>query len=135
MTLRAGAGLAHVPGDRMHQMRLAEPNPAVKKERVERHRWRRSGAGLGHSPGGRVRQLVWLANHKVLEAETLVERCRKLALVVGDIGCSAGFRNSHRRYRRWRGPAYRRRYRAGRPLDVFVARIDDERNAIDRLVL
>ena len=32
---------ADMPGDRMHQMRLAEPDAAIEEERVERHAMRR----------------------------------------------------------------------------------------------
>ena len=71
----AGRSLgADVPGDRMHQMGLAEADPAIKEQRVERHAVDRRDAGLGDAAGGGVGQLVGLADDKILEGEARIER-------------------------------------------------------------
>src|SRR5262249_61298385 len=43
--------LADVPCHGMHQMRLAEPYPAIEKERIERHGVNRADACLGDAAG------------------------------------------------------------------------------------
>ena len=82
--------LADMPGDRMHQMGLAEPDAAVEEQRVERHRVNRAGASLGDPPGGGMGQFVGFADDEVLEGEARVER-QELRPVVADLERRSGF--------------------------------------------
>src|SRR5205085_4211850 len=81
--LAVAAVLAHMPSHRVHQMRLAETDAAVKKQRIERYRVTRARAGLGDAPCRGVRQLVGLADDEILEDEPVVES-QELRLVVAD---------------------------------------------------
>ena len=76
---------ADMPGDRVHQMGLAEADAAIEEERVERHGMDRAGAGLGNPPGGGMGQFVGLADDEILEREARVERRRQMRPVVGDV--------------------------------------------------
>ena len=73
----------------MHQMGLAEPDPAIKEKRVERHHANRAGAGFGDPPGRGMGELVGLADDEVLEGEARVER-RGLRLVFAKLEREAG---------------------------------------------
>src|SRR3954469_23137865 len=100
-----------MPCDRMHQMGLAETDPAVEEERVERDRVIGSGAGLRDPAGGGVSQLVWLAGDEVFEGEARVERPRKMGPVLADFGPGRGVRAAggqarRPRGRRWAGLAW-----------------------------
>ena len=63
-----------MPGDRVHQMGLAEADAAIEEKRVERHRLFRADAGFGDPPGGGMGQFVGLADDEILEGEARVER-------------------------------------------------------------
>jgi len=63
-----------VPGDRVHQVRLAEPDIAIKKQRVEGDDERLRGAAFGDTAGGRVREIVGLSDDKILKGEARIER-------------------------------------------------------------
>ena len=65
---------ADVPGDRMHQMRLAETDAAVEKQRIERHRTLQPTLRLGHTPRCGMRQLIRLADDEILEGKARIER-------------------------------------------------------------
>ena len=80
---------ANVPGHGMHQMGLAEADPAIEKQRVERHRVKRGGAGFGDASRGGVSELVGLADDEILESEARVER-RELRLVLADFEHAGG---------------------------------------------
>ena len=67
--VQSGRSLAQFPGNCLHQVRLAQANAAVEKERVERR-----GTALCHPAGRRVRQFVRLADDKALEREPRIER-------------------------------------------------------------
>ena len=67
--LAARRALADLPGNGMHEMSLAEPDPAIEKQGIERYR-----VGLGHAPCRRIGQLVRLADDEILEGEAQVER-------------------------------------------------------------
>ena len=67
----------------MHQMGLAEPDPAIEEQRVERHRAHRAGAGLGDPPRRGMGELVGLADDEILEGEARVE-ARQLRPVFAD---------------------------------------------------
>ena len=128
MTLPLRGLRADVPGDRVHQMGLAEPDPAVKEERVERHRPISAGAGLRDTPGGGMGKLVGLADDEVLEREALIER-RLLRPVLADLECGRTFackRNRMERHpcRRLAGRVIDRRRRLG-------SRGEDDREALD----
>ena len=66
--------LADVPSHRVHQMGLAETDPAVKVERVERNRLNGVGAGLSDMSSGGMSELVGLADDEILEQQALIER-------------------------------------------------------------
>ncbi len=111
----------------MHQMGLAETDPAIEEQRVERHGMDRAGTGLGHSAGGGMRQLVRLADDKVLERETWVKRRREIGPVIRDLGRARGLHRG--------GPG------DGNGGNAFHfghgdsdLRIDDQRQAVDRRV-
>ena len=73
---RLGVAAAHLPGDGVHQVGLAEADAAVEEQRVEAHR-----PALGHALGdparGGVRQLVRLADDEIVEGAAPVERRRR----------------------------------------------------------
>ena len=62
-------GDADVPRDGVHQMGLAEPDPAVQEQRVERRR-----GGFGDAARGGMGELVRLADHEIVEGEARIER-------------------------------------------------------------
>ena len=70
---RLGIVLAHLPGDRVHQVGLAEADAAVEEERVEG-----DGAAFDdafrHPAGSGVRELVGLADDEIVEGAAAVER-------------------------------------------------------------
>ena len=66
---------ADLPGDRVHQVGLAEPDAAVEEQRVERRR-----GELGDALGGGERELVGLADDEVLEGAARVERGADVAV-------------------------------------------------------
>ena len=61
--------LLDMPGDGMHQMGLAEPDPAIEEQRVEGH-----GARLGDALRCGMGELVRLADDEILEGEARIER-------------------------------------------------------------
>ena len=67
---------ADVPGDRVHQVSLAEADPAVQEQRIERYIVHRRHARLGNPARGGVGQLVRLADDEILEGEARIERRR-----------------------------------------------------------
>ena len=111
-----GVGLPHLPGDRLHEVGLAEADAAVEEQRVEGDR-----AALGHALGdaarGGVGELVRLADDEVVEGAAPVDRRgrqvvtgrRRRAAAPGAGGGGA------RRGARSRGPgrSARRRTRGG----------------------
>ena len=58
-----------VPGDGVHQMRLAEADTAIKEQRIEA-----DGGGLCDLLGSGVGQLVRFADHEIFEGEARVKR-------------------------------------------------------------
>jgi hypothetical protein len=60
----------------MHQVGLAESDPAVEEQRIER--WR---VGRGDAPRGSEGEIVGLADDEMLEGEARIEsgRCRRPA--------------------------------------------------------
>ena len=64
-----------VPADGVHQMGLAEPDPAIEEERVVGRRRR-----LGDPPRRRVGELVGLADDEIAEHEARIERAADLPL-------------------------------------------------------
>ena len=77
---------ANVPGNRVHQMGLAETDPAVKKERVEGHRMNRVGTSLGDTSRRGVSQFVRLADDEILEGKALV-KSSEVRLVLANFEC------------------------------------------------
>ncbi len=59
--------LANVP-DGVEQVRLAQPYPAVQKQRVVRTGW-----SLGHGHGGRLGQSIARSHHKAVERVARVQ--------------------------------------------------------------
>ena len=57
-----------MPGDGVHQMRLAKPDTAIKEQRVERH-----GRGLGGPAGNREGKFIRLADDEIGEGVTRVK--------------------------------------------------------------
>ncbi len=53
-----------LPGDGVHQVRLAKPNAAVKEQRVEGDR-----AALGNAARSGMGQFVWLADNEAVKGE------------------------------------------------------------------
>ena len=80
--------LPDVPGHGMHQVRLAEPDSAVKKERIERHRMNRADTGFRDAPCCRMRKFVGLPDHKILEKEPVIQRQVLRPLVADFERCS-----------------------------------------------
>ena len=66
---RLGIVLLHLPGDRVHQVGLAEADAAIEEQRVERHR-----SAVGHAPRRGMGELVRLADDEILEGEARIER-------------------------------------------------------------
>ena len=77
-----GEFLARVMGDRMHQMRFAEPDAAIQKERVERRRFR-----IGDPPGRGVGKFIGLTDNKVFKNKPRIKRRAD----AGNIRCRSGF--------------------------------------------
>src|SRR5690606_14030739 len=67
-------GLADLPRDGVHEMRLAEPDAAVEEERVEGHRVLRRAGAFRDSLRRGVSELVRLSGDEVLEGEAGIER-------------------------------------------------------------
>ena len=53
----------------MHQVGLAEPDAAIKEQRVERAEPDGRDGGLGDAPGGGMGELVRLADDEMIEGE------------------------------------------------------------------
>ena len=70
-------GLADVPGDSVHQMRLAQSDPAIQEQRIERN-----GLRFADTPRRSECQLVRFADNEILETEPWIER-RPDLLAVG----------------------------------------------------
>src|SRR5438270_3288399 len=65
--------LADVPSDGVHQVCLAEPDPAIQKQRIERHRGTRTRASLSDAPGRGMSEFVGLADDEILKNEAVIE--------------------------------------------------------------
>ena len=57
--------------DGMHQVGLAQPNAAIKKQRIKGH-----GPAFGHATGGGMGQFVRLADNEPIEGKTRIQRRR-----------------------------------------------------------
>src|SRR6056297_290885 len=91
--LRLRRLLLQLPGDGVHEMRLAEAHTAIKKQRVEGDR-----ATFRHALGSGMGKLVGLADDEAIEAESGIER--RAGRVV-DIGLRNEFRDGRRRGLPW----------------------------------
>ena len=111
--LARGVLAADLPGDGVHQVGLAEPDAAVKEQRVER----RDGQ-LGDALGRREGELVRLADDEVLERAARIKRGADLR-----VGGDAFDRNRHRDGRTG--------YRLGRGKRRCGHRHDVQRHAAD----
>ncbi len=65
--------LLHLPGDRVHQVGLAQADAAVEEQRVEGD-LAALGDALGHPAGRGVGELIRLADDEVLEGAAPVDR-------------------------------------------------------------
>ena len=75
----------------MHEVRLAEADAAIKKQRVEA-----DGAAFGDATGSRMGQFVGFAHDEGVEGEARVERCARHLIMVGATGGLLGpLRRSH----------------------------------------
>src|SRR5205085_1948422 len=75
--------LADMPSHGVHQMRLAEPDAAIQKQRIERHRSTRTRTSLGDATRCGVGELVGLADDEIPENEAVIES-QELRPVVAD---------------------------------------------------
>ena len=74
----AGGALADIPGQGMHEMGLAEPHPAIEKQRIKGHL-----VGFRHAAGGGEGQLVGLADDEIGKRIIGIERRADVLLPVG----------------------------------------------------
>jgi hypothetical protein len=59
----------HLMRDGVHQVGLAQPDAAIKEQRVERDR-----PAFGHPAGGSMGQFVRLADDEAVEGEACIQR-------------------------------------------------------------